>query len=330
MSKLNLSFGCWDYDRIRPIIDGIVKPEGIDLNWLNMPVEETFFRMMRHKEFDVAELSLSSYLISKDRGYPNFTAIPVFMSRAFRHSGIYINVNSGIKGPTDLIGKRIGIPEYQLTACVWIRGILNDYYGVKRTDVEWFVGGEETPGRVEKLKIELPPEIKIQPIGESETLNELLESGKIDAFIGPRAPSSFLKGSPDVKRLFTDYASIEQNYYKETGIFPIMHVVAIKDEILQEHPWVAQNLYRGFMKAKDIIYEGFNQTAALKVTLPWLTAELERTKEILGEDFWPYGLEKNRQTLDAIIQYSYDDGLIKNKIKMEELFARSTLEEYVI
>ena len=330
MSKLSLSFGCWDYDRIRPIVDGSIKVEGIELNWLNMPVEETFFRMMRHQEFDVAELSLSSYLIAKDRGFPNFTAIPVFMSRMFRHSGIYINTNSGIKEPKDLIGKRIGIPEYQLTACVWIRGILNNYYGVKQSDVEWFMGGEETPGRVEKVKVDLPPEIKIHQIGEEETLNDLLESGEIDAFIAPRAPSSFLKGSPNVKRLFEDYPSVEEEFYKETGIFPIMHVVAIKDEILEKHPWVAMNLYQAFEDAKNIIYEGFKQTAALKATVPWLLSELERTKKILGEDFWPYGLEQNRKTLEAVIQYSYEDGLIKNKLNVEDLFAKSSLEEFKI
>ena len=217
MSKLSLSFGCWDYDRIRPIVDGSVKVEGIELNWLNMPVEETFFRMMRHQEFDVAELSLSSYLIAKDRGFPNFTAIPVFISRMFRHSGIYINTNSGIFEPKDLIGKKIGIPEYQLTACVWIRGILNHYYGVKQSDVQWFIGGEETPGRVEKVKVDLPSEISIQPIGEKETLNELLESGEIDAFIGPRAPSSFLKGSPNVKRLFPIILQLRNNFTEKQG-----------------------------------------------------------------------------------------------------------------
>lgn len=328
--KLSLSFGSWDYDRIRPLTDGIIQAEGIELNWLNMPVEETFFRMMRHEEFDVAELSLSSYLIAKDRGMPNFTAIPVFLSRMFRHSGIFINTNSGIMKPEDLIGKKVGIPEYQLSACVWVRGILNDYYGVKRTDVEWFVGGEEKPGRIEKLSVDLPEDIKIRPIGEFETLNKLLEEGSIDAFIGPRAPSSFLKGSPNVERLFEDYVTVEKEYYKQTGIFPIMHVVAIKDEILEKHPWVSKNLYQAFLKSKEIVYEGYEQTAALKAMVPWLIPELERTREILGEDFWSYGLEKNYKTLEAMIRYSYEDGLIKQRLKPEDIFAKSTLEEFVI
>ncbi len=330
MSKLKLSFACWDYDRIRPLTDGTVQTKGIDLNWLNTPVEETFFRMMRHHEFDVAELSLSSYLIACDRGYPQFTALPVFMSRCFRHSGIYINTNSGIKTPSDLRGKRIGLPEYQLTACLWIRGILKDEYNVAPTDVQWFTGGEETPGRIEKVALQLPPEIKIQPIGEHQTLNQMLESGEIDAMIAPRAPSSFMKGSPNVKRLFEDYPEVEKEYYRKTGIFPIMHVVAIKDEILEENPWVAMNLYQAFVEAKNIVYEGLKQVTALKVTLPWVMNEWERTIKLMGEDYWPYGVDKNRKTLETAIRYSYEQGMISRKLEVEEIFAKSVFEEHTI
>ncbi len=330
MSKLQLSFGCWDYDRVRALTDGTVSPDGIELNWLNMPVEETFWRMMRHQEFDVAELSFSSYLIARDRGFPNFTAIPVFMSRMFRHSGIYINKHAGINEPKDLIGKRIGIPEYQLSACVWIRGFLHHEYGVSPASVNWYTGGQEKAGRIEKIKLDLPSDISIQPINEDQTLNAMLESGEIDAFIAPRAPSCFLNGSPNVTRLFSDFVTAEQEYFQKTGIFPIMHVVAIKDEILEKNPWVAQNLYKAFVQAKEKVYEGFRQTAALKVTLPWLVSEIEKTKEIMGEDFWPYGIEDNRATLEAFVTYSYEQGLIKNKISVEDLFVKSTLEEFVI
>ncbi len=330
MNKLKLSFACWDYDRIRPLTDGTVQPKGIELNWLNLPVEETFFRMMRFQEFDVAELSLSSYMIAKDRGFPKFTAIPVFVSRFFRHSGIYINANSGIKSPQDLRGKRIGLPEYQLTACLWIRGILQEEYQVSASDVYWLTGGEETPGRIEKIPVNLPPEIKIEPIGEGKTLNQMLENGEIDAMIAPRAPSSFLKGSPNVKRLFENYPEVEMDYYRKTGIFPIMHVVAIKDEILEQNPWVAANLFQAFVEAKHVMYEAYRQTAALKVTLPWFTAELARTKALMGEDYWPYGLSRNRTTLEAAVRYSYQQGLITRKLEVEELFMKSTLEEFTI
>lgn len=330
MSKLKLSFACWDYDRVQALRDGSIQPNGIELNFLNMPVEETFWRMMRHQEFDVSELSASSYLIAKDRGFPKFTAIPVFPSRFFRHSGIYVNVNSGIKEPKDLIGKRIGIPEYQLTACVWIRGFLQHEYDVHPSSVNWLTGGQETPGRIEKIALNLPAEIKIQPIGPEQTLNQMLENGEIDAFIAPRAPSCFLNGSTKVRRLFPDYVSVEKEYFAKTGIFPIMHMIAIRDEILQEHPWVAANLYQAFVAAKNKVYEGFRQTAALKVTLPWINNEFENTKKLMGDDFWPYGLEKNRATLEALVGYSYEQGLIKNKLKAEDLFAKSTLEEYTI
>ena len=330
MSRLKLSFACWDYDRVHGLIDGSIRPNGIELNFLNMPVEETFFRMMRHQEFDVAEMSASSYLLAKDRGFPKLTAIPVFPSRYFRHSGIYINTRSGIKEPQDLRGKRIGLPEYQLTANVWIRGLLENEYGVAPSDVYWFTGGEETPDRIEKMKIDLPDSIKIQPIGPEQTLNRMLEEGEIDAMIAPRAPSCFINGSPNVKRLFDDYVTVEKDYYRKTGIFPIMHVIVIRDEVLEKNPWVAANLYQAFVKAKQKVYDGFNQTAALKVTLPWLTAELENTKKLMGEDFWPYGLEKNRTTLEALVNYSYQQSLIKNKLKVEDLFAKSTLEEYTI
>jgi 4,5-dihydroxyphthalate decarboxylase len=329
MSKLQLSFGCWDYDRIRSLTDGTVQVKGIELNWLNMQVEETFWRMMRYQEFDVSELSLSSYLVGKDRGLP-LTAIPVFMSRSFRHSGIYINTNSGITKPSDLRGKRVAIPEYQLTACLWIRGILQHEYGVKPSEMQWFTGGEETPGRIEKVSLKLPAEINIQPIAADQTLNQMLESGEVDALIAPRAPSSFLKGSPNVKRLFTDYVSVEKEYFKKTGIFPIMHVVAIKDEILQKDPWVAQNLYQAFVQAKQRVYDGFNQTAALKVTLPWLLSEVENTKQLMGNDFWPYGVGKNRTNIDAAINYSYEQGMISRRLEIEELFAKTTLDEFVI
>ncbi|MCL6592535.1 MAG: ABC transporter substrate-binding protein [Alicyclobacillus sp.] len=330
MSKVELSFACWNYDRIQPLLDGTVQVRGVNLHYLNQEVEETFWRMMRHQEYDVAELSLSSYLIAKDRGIPEVTAIPVFMSRSFRHSGIYIHKGSGIERPEDLKGKRIGLPEYQLTACLWIRGILQDEYGVHPASVQWLTGGEETPGRIEKVKLDLPPDIKIQPIGPTQTLNEMLESGEIDAMIAPRAPSSFLNGSPHVDRLFPNYVEVEQEYFRKTGIFPIMHVVAFRNDVLEKYPWVAMNLYEALERAKELVYEGLRQTAALKVTLPWVHAEVERTRALMGEDFWPYGVEKNRKTLETAIRYSYEQGLIRRPLSVEELFVTSTLERYVI
>lgn len=327
---LDLTFACWSYDRVMPLVDGSVQPRGIRLRFLPQEVEETFWRMTRHQEYDAAEMSLSSYLIARDRGYPRITAIPVFMSRAFRHSSVYIHAGSNIRSPEDLVGRRIGVPEYQLTACVWMRGILSDEYGVDPHQVEWFVGGEETPGRVEKLPISLPGDIHLHPVGPAQTLNQMLVEGEIDALIAPRAPSAFMEGDPRVARLFPDYVQAERDYFKRTGIFPIMHVVAIRDDVLEKYPWVAMNLYEAFEKAKQLALQAMTQTAALRVMLPWLHAELARTQELMGHDFWPYGLEPNRKTLETIIRYAHEQGLTSRCMAPEDLFAPSTLERFVI
>ena len=239
MSKLRLSLGCWNYDRTRALLEGRIQPDGIDLTYLNMPVEETFFRMLRHREFDVAEMSLSSYAVSLFKPDQPFIAIPVFPSRFFRHSCIYVNAAAGIREPKDLIGRRIGNPEYQMTAPVWIRGILQDEYGVPVDSVTYYQGGEEEPGRLEKLKLDLPQNIKVQQIGEKDTLAALLRDGGIDGFYTARMPSTYRTGGGKVKRLFENYMEVEQAYYRKTGIFPIMHTVAIRRSLYEQYPWIA-------------------------------------------------------------------------------------------
>ena len=252
---LRLSLACWDYDRTRALADGRVQPEGIDLVYLNQPVEETFFRMMRFGEFDASEMSLSSYVASLGRDQPPFIAIPAFPSRYFRHSCIFVSAKSGIRKPEDLKGRRIGVPEYQMTAPVWIRGILSDDYGVKVTEVQHFSGGEEEPGRDEKQKIDLPSTIRLKPIAGDKTLSGMLAEGELDALVTARAPSTF-KSKPDaVKRLFPDYVEQEKAYYRRTKIFPIMHTVVIRRDVYAKNPWVAQSLYKAFIAAKKIAYE---------------------------------------------------------------------------
>ncbi|MFD0678546.1 MULTISPECIES: ABC transporter substrate-binding protein [unclassified Paenibacillus] len=325
MSDLILSFACADYDRTQALANGSVKPAGIDLNYLKLPPEEVFFRMMRYEEFDMSELSASSYLIAKDRGYPKFTAIPVFPSRTFRHSAIYIHKDAGINKPEDLRGKRVGVPEYPVTALVWVRGLLQHEYGVHPSDMEWYWGGVDAPKRQgERVSIELPANIKLEAIGSAQTLNQMLLDKQIDAIISPRAPSAFVKGSSQVIRLFSDYVSAEKNYFQKTGIFPIMHFVVIKDEILEKHPWVAMSMLQAFIRAKELNYESLGQIGSLRVTLPWLAAELEQTKQLMGNDFWPYGMEKNRKALETLVTYAYEQGLIKRQLKVEELFTKST------
>jgi len=330
MSKLRMTLGCWNYDRTRALMDGRIQPEGIDLNYINMPVEETFFRMLRHREFEAAEMSLSSYtvsLFSKDRP---FIAIPVFPSRFFRHSCIYVNTSSGIREPKDLVGKRVGNPEYQMTAPAWIRGILSDEYGVPVTSVTYCVGGEEEPGRPEKLKLDLPPAIKVERIGEHQTLSAMLAAGEIDALYTARTPSSYRNGGGKVKRLFENYVEVEKDYYRRTKMFPIMHTVVIRREVYEANPWAAQSLYKAFCAAQQETYRDLEETAALKTMLPWAMAHLEEARRELGEDYWSYGFEKNRETLATFLRYSHEQGLSKHLLKPEELFAPETLESFKI
>jgi 4,5-dihydroxyphthalate decarboxylase len=330
MSNLQLTLGCWDYDRTRALLEETVRPDGIDLTYLNMPVEETFFRMLRHHEFDLSEMSLSSYVLSLNDKNPPFIAIPVFPSRFFRHSCIYVTERSGIKKPKDLIGKRIGTPEYQMTAPVWIRGILAEEYGVPVNSVTYITGGEESPGRPEKLPLHLPASIKVQPIGPTQTLSQMLISGEIDALHTARMPSSYKDGSGKVRRLFENYAEVEREYYEKTKIFPIMHTVVIRREVYEKNRWVAQSLYKAFVAAQKVTYEDLHQTAALKTMLPWLTDHVEQAERVLGKDFWPYGFQNNLHVLKTFLRYSQEQGLATRLYQPEELFAPETFEAFVI
>jgi 4,5-dihydroxyphthalate decarboxylase len=330
MTRLALTFGCWNYDRTRALADGSVVPDGIDLNYLDMPVEETFFRMLRHHEFDVAELSLSSYTVSLFREPQPFVAIPVFPSRFFRHSCIYVNAASGIRTAKDLIGRRIGNPEYQMTAPVWIRGILADHYGVPVDSVTYVTGGEETPGRSEKLKLDLPPSIRVERIGPEQTLSQMLRDGEIDALYTARAPSSFRAGDQRVVRLFSDYREIERDYFRSTGIFPIMHTIALRRDVYEANRWIAQSLQKAFIQAQARTYADLKESAALKAMLPWLNHHVEEAIAEMGEDYWPYGFERNRATLDTFLRYHHEQGLSKRRLAPEDLFAPESLEAFRI
>jgi 4,5-dihydroxyphthalate decarboxylase len=286
--------------------------------------------MLRHKEFEAAEMSLSSYTVSLFNPDRPFIAIPVFPSRFFRHSCIYVNAAAGIGEPKDLIGKRIGTPEYQMTAPVWIRGILADHYGVPVDAVTYVTGGEEEPGRAEKLKLDLPGNIKVESIGPGQTLAQMLHSGEIDALYTARMPSSFKAGDGKVVRLFADYVEVEKAYYRQTGLFPIMHCVAIRRDVYEENRWVAQALFKAFCQAQARTYDDLAETAALKGMLPWFNAHVEEAVAMMGTDFWPYGFEKNRENLATFLRYHHEQGLSKNQLEPEELFAPETLEAFKI
>ncbi len=329
-AKLRLTLSIWDYDRTRALADGTVRAEGIELNVLELPVEETFFRMARYREFDLAEMSMSSYTVSLHRDPQPFSAIPVFPSRFFRHSSIFVSAKSGIREPKDLIGRKIGTPEYQMTAPVWIRGILSDDYGVKPEAVEYWTGGEEETQRDEKIKLDLPPRFKVRPIGSDKTLAQMIAAGEIDALHTARAPSTFYSKPDAVKRLFPDFAAVEREYYRRTRIFPIMHVVAIRREVYEKNRWIAMSLYKAFVEAQRRAYRSLRETAAHKAMLPWLTAHVEEAVREMGEDWWSYGFHSNRHVLDTFLRYHHEQGLSKRRLKPEDMFAPETMEAYKI
>jgi len=328
MAKLRLTLACSNYDRTRALLEERVPVDGIELTWLDLSVEETFFRMLRHREFDAAEMSLSSYTLSLSRENPPFIAIPIFPSRFFRHSCIYIHAGSGIREPKDLIGKRIGNPEYQMTAPVWIRGILSDEYGVPAAGPTYLSGGEEEPGRPEKIPLSLPPQFRVEAIPSTKTLSQMIAAGEIDALYTARAPSTFGNGSGRVQRLFADFPAVERAYYLKTRIFPIMHTVVIRREVYEKNRWVAQSLYKAFVAAQKEVYDDLHDTGVLKFMLPWLLPHVEETERLMGRDFWPYGLEPNEHVLGTFLRYSYEQGLSKRQLAPRELFAPESLESF--
>ena len=330
MGKIRLTLACWDYDRTRALQEGRVEVEGVELTYLPLRVEETFWRMLRYQEFDACELSMGSYLIARDKGHPPFVAIPVFPSRAFRHSCVFINTGAGIQEPKDLIGKRVGVPEYQMTMAIWVRGILQHEYGVPPQKINWFTGGQEEPGRIDKVRHDLPPNIDIRPIGPDQTLSSMLESGELDALMSTYLPMPFVRRSPKVRRLIPNFREVEREYYRRTKIFPIMHCVALREDVYQNYPWVAQSLYKAFGEAKMRCQESMYEFSALKYMLAWSIAEMEEEMEIFGDDLWPYGLEANRHGLETLVHYAHEQGLIQMKVDVKDLFAPNTLEDFKI
>jgi 4,5-dihydroxyphthalate decarboxylase len=324
-----ITLACERYDRTEALRDGRVKVAGVDLTYLPQRVEETFFRMARFQEFDVSEMSLSSYVVSLSQGAP-FVALPVFPSRFFRHSGIYVNAEAGITTPKDLIGKRVGIAEYQLTANVWIRGILAEHHGVPVGSVQYRTGGLHEPGRPEKIKVDLPAGVEVVPIESHQTLSDMLEAGEIDALYTPRTPRSFGNGNGAVRRLFERAGDTEVEYFTRTGIFPIMHVVVIRRDVYERNRWLARSFYDAFSEAKALCEQNFDETATMRYMLPWLFDEVDRTRSIMGDDFWSYGLESNMTTLRTFLSYSHNQGLAGRLYEPYELFAPETLENTLV
>src|SRR5216683_7023698 len=324
MALLRVTLACGATDRTLPLIVGDVRPAGIDLTFLRMYPEEVFWRMTRHAEFDAAEMSLSSYLLRRSRADDSLLAIPVYTSREFRHSCVWVRADADIEVPADLKGKRMGVPEYQMTAAVWIRGFLSDDFGVQPADMRWFCGGLYQPGREEKLTIAIPG-LDLHVIRADQTLSQMLQDGELDAIMGPRPPSGF--PGPRVRRLFEDFRSVEMDYFFRTRVFPIMHTVVIRRELLEREPWVARSLYDAFSESKKRALAELADPVVLYTSLPWQIAEVEATSALIGEDFWPYGLEPNRKALETLVRYSCEQGLAQRPVAIESLFVPSTLDD---
>ena len=329
MANLHLTLACEDYDRTRALRDGRIKPEGIELNYLVMPVEEIFWRMMKYEEFDVSELSMGAFLTAAARGRRPFMGIPVFPSRTFRHRCIFVHGGAGIEKPEDLRGKRVGIPEYSMTAAVWLRGLLQHEYGIAPSEIHWVQAGEEQPGRKDRVDFAMPAGIRLETKTD-RTLNEMIASGEIDAMMSPRMPTCFVENSGRVRRLFPNYKQVEMNYFRKTGLFPIMHGIVIKKSIYEKEPWVAQTLYKAFCAAKELCMSELYDTNILRISLPWTSAEYEQTRDLMTADYWPYGLAPNRHNLETLHGYLYEQGLIRERLTLDELFARETVEAFKI
>ena len=324
--KLRLTMAISFYDHLRDLVDGRIQAEGIELTTLMLPVEEIFHRFMNHREWHVSELSLAKYVAMRASDDSSLCAIPVFPSRVCRHSSIFVRPD-GPSRPEELAGARIGVPEWAQTASVYTRALLMHEWGVPLVDVQWTQAGVNEPGRQEHVALELPDGISLRHEAE-RSLDEMLHAGDLDAVFSARPPASFGRGDPGIVRLFTDFEPIEREYVRRTGIFPIMHVVVIRGDVLQADPWVAQNLYTALIAAKDACLERMGEMAASRAPLPWVSQRLEESRRLLGSDPWPYGVESNRRTLQAFLDYAHEQGVARRRLVPEELFVDSVLERY--
>ncbi len=322
MGKLALSVAIGDYDRTRPLIDGSVQIDGVDPVIMTLSPEEIFFRAFRDAPFDICELSLSSFTVKTAAGDCAYVGVPAFVSRAFRHTSIYVRKDR-IKRPQDLAGKRIGVGEYQLTANVWARALLAEH-GVSRSAIVWVRGGLEEPGRLEKVAVSLPADIRLEAAPDGATLSQMLADGAIDGIISPRAPSVHEKGAKNVGWLFDDPTEAAKDYYRRTRIFPIMHLVGVKRELAERHPWLPATVLKAFMAAKAMSAAHLADTSATKVMLPFVEERLGEARALMGPDFWSYGLAPNRHVLDAFLRHHRDEGLSRRLVGADELFHPST------
>ena len=329
MNKLPLTGAMPDYDHVRDIVMGRVQVEGVDFRLLNLQIEEIFYRFLVHKEWDVSEVSFAKYCAFTASGDADFVAIPVFPSRVFRQSSLFVREGAGIKKITDLAGKKVGLPEWAQTAAVYSRGFLTDEYGLKLSQIHWVQAGVNQPGRIEKVELKLPEGVQLTRVAD-KSLNEMLQSGELDAVLAARPPDAFIAGDKRIKRFFEDFLSVEAAYYKKTGIFPIMHAVAVRKPVLDKNPWVARNLFKAFEEAKKRSIERALEMAATMFPVPWVSEYTARGMELMGDDYFPYGVEKNRKTLEAFLRWAYEQGVCKRHLSVEELFPKQMYSSFKV
>jgi 4,5-dihydroxyphthalate decarboxylase len=318
MAKLRLTFAAGDYEIVRPLKEGLVDVDGIELVILtSIGSRERHWRMARRAEFDLCELNVGAYFMARDQGEP-LSALPVFLHRRFRHGFIFVNAAAGISEPKDLIGKRIGGTNFQPASNIWMRGILEEHYGVPHRRNTWVVE------RSEDIEFERPADLRFEMIPSDKKLDVMLAEGELPAMLSPNMPRRFLQGDKRIVRLFPNYKQVEIDYYRQTGIFPIMHVTAIKREIVEKYPWVPTNLAKAFEQAKAMAYRRVANPRV--VPLAWVRTAVEEQEEILGPDPWEYGLsERNRANLGAVLRYAKQQGLVKRDLALDELFEPTDL-----
>jgi 4,5-dihydroxyphthalate decarboxylase len=324
--SLKITLACERYDRVSALFDGRVRIEGCDVTFVPLKAEETFHRAFNGADFDVTEISSSTYMMTLSRGESPYIAVPAMVSKVFRHSAFFVRKDRGIRVPQDLVGKKIGLPEYQMTACLWGRGIIQDEYGVQPKDIKWFTGGLEQPGRHERARLTVDPAVSITPIPTDQTLNQMLSDGEIDGLLTGRNPSCFGK-NPQIVHLFENFREVEAEYFRKTKIFPIMHMVAIRKTLLETNPWLGVSIYKAFLQAKELAVADLFEAGLNFVTLPWVYDELNKARAMMAtNDYWSYGVEANRAAIEAMARYSYTQGLSQRHLKVEELFAPGTLD----
>ena len=325
MAERRLTLACGEYDRTRGLADGTIAPGGIELDYVALDPGELFERVVRNREFAVAEMSLSTYLNLVARGDRGLVGIPAFPSRSFRHGCIWVHRDGRVRDPEDLVDARVGTLQYQLTLNLWLRGILEADHGVRPSDMTWVLGGQDAPGTRERAPVDIPPDVRVELAPPGSTLGELLASGEIDALFAPHTPAIVRAGRPEIVRLFPDFRSTEVAWYRRTGLFPIMHLVVIRRAEYESDPWIARSLFDAFCAAKAAALTRLRFTGTLAAMVPWLVAELESAEALFGARFWPYGVEANRPELETALRWARRQGIAIREVALEEVFAAETL-----